>query len=327
MKAIVITAPGQLEWKDWPMPEPGPGQVRIRTGACGICATDLEIIRGSDRISFPAILGHEWAGTIDAVGEGVDESLIGRKCVAENVLSDGLEVGFEHPGGYSEYFVTESTRVQILPDSFPLTIATLVEPLAVCVRAVRRLGNANGKPLLLFGDGPIGLLMLLLLKRSGCENIALVGGRESRLALAAEFGATRVLDYHLFSGKLSSALQNELRGKIPLIVEATGSSEAINASLELGAMGCKILLIGDYGKACAKFEWNHLIHRELELIASVASAEAWPEAVRLAVEGKLPLNRLITHTLPAEQYESGIDIAGRRDAGAIKVVLEWSKNA
>ncbi len=74
MKAIVNTGPGRLEMRDLPTPSPAAGQVRIRTGAVGICATDLEMIGGWDRTGFPAIPGHEWSGTVDALGPGVDES-------------------------------------------------------------------------------------------------------------------------------------------------------------------------------------------------------------------------------------------------------------
>ncbi|MAE30524.1 MAG: dehydrogenase, partial [Verrucomicrobiales bacterium] len=80
---------------EMPVPAAGPGEALIRTGACAICATDLKMFAGWERTSFPAVAGHEWSGTVDAVGEGVDGPLVGRRCVGENVLSDGGEVGFE----------------------------------------------------------------------------------------------------------------------------------------------------------------------------------------------------------------------------------------
>ena len=115
MKAIVNTALNQLEWQDISLPQPAGGQVRVRTAACGICATDLQMIAGWTRTGFPSISGHEWAGIVDAVGAGVDAGLIGQHCVAENVLADGGEVGFEHPGGYAEGIeLTRSRRGEVV---------------------------------------------------------------------------------------------------------------------------------------------------------------------------------------------------------------------
>jgi len=82
MHAIVNTGPGKLEWQTLPTPEPAAGQVRIRTAACGICATDLQMIAGWERTKFPSIPGHEWSGVVDAIGSGVDVSLVGKPCVA-----------------------------------------------------------------------------------------------------------------------------------------------------------------------------------------------------------------------------------------------------
>ncbi len=84
MNAIVNTAPGRLEWKEWPTPEPGPSQVRVRTVACGICATDLEMIAGWKRTGVPSIPGHEWSGVVEAVGPGVGTEWLGRAVVGDN---------------------------------------------------------------------------------------------------------------------------------------------------------------------------------------------------------------------------------------------------
>jgi 2-desacetyl-2-hydroxyethyl bacteriochlorophyllide A dehydrogenase len=323
VKAIVNTGANRLEMRELSLPQPGPGEVRIRTGACGICATDLQMIAGWERTGFPAIPGHEWAGMVDAVGEGLEASLIGCKCVAENVLSDGGEVGFEHPGGYAEYLLTEAANVRVLPRDYPLNTATLIEPLAVCVRAMRRLRSDVVDPVLLLGDGTIGLLMGLLLLRGGLKRIVVVGGRDSRLKVATDFGANQILNYHAFTGDLAVAIRREAGENFPTIVEATGSISAMNAALELVASCGRILLLGDYDAARADFPWNHLLHREMELIGSNASAGAWPEAVRLAVQGDLPLDRLITHRLPSERFREGIELMRSRSGEVIKVVLEW----
>ena len=323
MKAIVNTAPNRLEFQELPLPLPGPGQVRIRTGACGICATDMLMIAGWDRTPFPAIPGHEWAGTVDAIGEGVATALAGRRCVAENVLASGGEVGFEYPGGYSEYFITEAAKIYPLPDDFPLATASLIEPLAVSVRGLKKLRLDDKSRALVIGDGPIGLLMVMLLHRADVDEIIVVGGRAPRLAIAQESGASYVLNYHQIEGDLANGILKTAGKVFPLVVEASGSAAAMQASLGLTTIGGQILVLGDYSDAHADFAWNHLLHRELEIIGSNASAGAWPDAVRLAVAGKLPLERLITHCLPVERFVEGVELTRSRRGDVVKVVLEW----
>jgi threonine dehydrogenase-like Zn-dependent dehydrogenase len=322
MKAIVNTRADGLKWLEVPLPRPAPGQVRIRTAACGICTTDLEMIAGWDRTGFPSIPGHEWSGVVDAAGSEADATLVGRPCVAENVQADGGEVGFEHPGGYGQYLLTEARLVQPLPAAFPLTTAVLIEPLAVCIRGLWRLRLEDRSRALIFGDGPIGMLMLLLLRREAVRDIVLVGGRPARLALAQELGAARVLNYHEAQGSPVDAISTALGEGFGSVIEASGSAQAMESALKLATVGGKVLVMGDYAQARADFPWDLLLHRELELIGTNASAGAWPEAVRTATEGALPLTRLISKVCPAERYAEAFDLM-RSSREAVKVVLEW----
>jgi len=323
MKAIVNTGPGQLEMQEWATPEPGPGQVRIRTAACGICATDLVMIAGWERTGFPAIPGHEWSGIVDAVGQGIDPGMVGWLCVAENVLTDGGEVGFEHPGGYAQYLITEARHVQTLPDDFPLATAAMIEPLAVSVRALHRMRLTDRGGALIFGDGPIGLIMVMLLAREGVKEIMLVGGRPARLELARELGAAHTLNYHEVHGDLAEAIKDAGARGYPNTIEASGSARAVQACMDVAEHEGRVLLIGDYGHAHADFPWMRVLIGELEVIGSNASAGGWPEAVRLAVEEKLPLDRLVTHRFPADHFAEAVALVGSRQPGVIKVVLEW----
>jgi 2-desacetyl-2-hydroxyethyl bacteriochlorophyllide A dehydrogenase len=318
MRALVNTAPGRLELQDWPLPQPGTGQVRVKTAFCGICATDLEMIAGWTRTGFPSVPGHEWSGIIDAVGAGVDDSLVGGHCVAENMLSTGGEVGFEAPGGYGEYLLVDVSNLYNLPGDFPLHLAALVEPLAVCIRAVQRLRILNLSKALVFGDGTIGLLIMLLLKRAGVEEVAVVGGRPFRIDMARDLGAVPALDYHD-----QDALSGLRKVEYPNIVEASGSDQAMQSAFALAPHGGHVLVMGDYGSTAAHFTWNDLLHREIELIGSNASAGAWEQAVRLAVSGELPLERIATHRFPIRSYADAFDLARNANAPAIRILLDW----
>jgi len=280
------------------------------------------MIAGWNRTGLGKVPGHEWAGVVDAVGPGGDRQLVGRRCVAENVLDDGGEVGFEHDGGYGQYLLTEADKVHPLPDDFPLDVAALIEPLAVSLRGVRRLRADCTKPLLILGDGPIGIMTLMLLRHSGAEQVVLVGGRESRLELASDLGASQTVNYHELGDCLAGGITQATGLRFAGIVEATGSAATADATTRLAERCGRVLIIGDYEDARAGFVWNRVLIDELELIGSNASAGAWPEAVCLAVERQLPLDKLITCRLPVDQFEHAIDLASN-DRTQMKVVMTW----
>jgi L-iditol 2-dehydrogenase len=200
--------------------------------------------------------------------------------------------------------------------------AALIEPLAVCVRAMRRLRIERTGSALVLGDGVIGLLMLVLLKRAGVVGVAMVGGRAARLAAARELGACCVINYHDAGGELGSSVARLAGHPFPNVIEASGSPAALERALVAADRGGKVLVVGDYGDGRAGFAWNHLLHRELELIGSCASAGAWGEAVALASGGGVSLGRLISHRLMAPDYARGIELA-RNDRTSLKVLLDW----
>jgi len=242
--------------------------------------------------------------------------------VAQNILVDGDEVGFEHPGGYAEYFVTDAYNVRFLPDGFSLPKATLIEPLAVCVRGMRRLRLDDRSTALIFGDGPIGLLMLCVLHLQKVEHILLVGGRTERLKLACELAVDMTMNYHELSGDLAAKILREFPSGFANVIEASGSDSAMHACLAVAQDKGKILIIGDYGATRSDFLWNDVLHHELELIGSNASEGSWDEALRLATEESLPLTKLISHIVPAEAFERGIDLM-RNSPDIVKIVLKW----
>ncbi len=323
MRAIVNTGPGQLEWAERPVPKPGPDEVLIRTAVCGICATDLEMIAGWKRTGFPAIPGHEWAGHVAAVGPGVPDEWLGRACVGENVRVGGGEVGFEHPGGYAPFFITEARLLHSLPVGFPFPAAALIEPLAVVERGLTRWRPEPHAPILVLGDGPIGLLITLALQSRGFDKITLLGGRSSRLTLGLAMGAWQAVNYHDFSGAPADELRRHAPDGFPAICEASGKAEALEWAMTLAARGGRLLVLGDYGAACSRFPWNTLLHRELELIGSNASAGGWERAVAIAVREKERLARLVTHRLPASRFAEAVELVRDRSSGSVKVVLEW----
>ena len=322
MRALVTTRPNRLELRELPTPQPGSGEVLIRTGAVGICATDLQMLAGWDRTGYPAIPGHEWAGTVEAVGPDVDPRLVGLRCVGDNILAPGIEVGFERPGGYAQFFVTEAARLHGVED-VPWHLAVLAEPLAVCLRGVHRLGLQDRSSAVVLGDGPIGLLMVAALRRAGVHRIALVGGRAQRLEVADALGACVALDYHA-TPDVAEALRRQANLRsVPNVVEASGTAYGIDLVFRLAVNEGRVLILGDYGEARADFPWNEILHRELSLIGSNAGTGAWEEAAAWIRAGDPLLAKLVTHRFPAERFQDALATLRDRASGAIKVVLEW----
>jgi len=124
-------------------------------------------------------------------------------------------------------------------------------------------------------------------------------------------------------GDLGAAIKAAGGCTFPNTIEASGSANAVQACIDVAANEGRVLLVGDYEEARASFAWNRVLIGELEIIGSNASAGAWPEAVRLAIEGALPLERLVTQRLPTERFEEGMALVRSRRPDVIKVVLEW----
>lgn len=322
MRALVNTGPNRLELCKVPTPTPGPGEVLIRTGAVGICATDLQMLAGWERTGYPAIPGHEWAGVVEAVGPEADPALVGLRCVGDNILAPGVEVGFERPGGYAECFVTQAARLYEIGD-VAWHVATLAEPLAVCLRGLGRLGLQDRGSAVVVGDGPIGLLMVATLRRAGVGRVIMVGGRGHRLDVACALGACATVNHHTAADVVTIVHERLGGAGAPNVVEASGTAAGMDLALRLAANQGRVLVLGDYGSARADYVWNDLLHRELALIGSNAGTGAWGEAAAwVRAEGAL-LDRLVTHRFAVVRYAEALATVRDRASGAIKVVLEW----
>jgi L-iditol 2-dehydrogenase len=204
-----------------------------------------------------------------------------------------------------------------------MVVATQIESLAVCVRALRRLRLEDRRSALIVGDGPTGILMLILLKAEGIEDITFVGGRKVRLDFARQFGATTILNYHEAGNNLAAAINASSGAPFSNIIEATASPAAMQTCIDVVAPQGKIVMIGDHGdEGRASFVWNRVLHKEIEIIGSNASAGAWTRAVELTVTGKVPLERMISKCVPACTGVEAVELA-RQSRDLIKVVLEW----
>ncbi|WP_026782928.1 zinc-binding dehydrogenase [Pleomorphomonas koreensis] len=210
MKAAVVHAPGDLRVEEIATPLPAAGEVRIRVARCGVCGSDIPRIVKTGAHFYPIVVGHEFSGRIDAVGEGVDAALVGRQAACVPLipnfdhpqsalgnfsLGKGYDfIGSRRQGGLAEYVTMPAGNAFLMPDSVDPAAAAFMEPLTVGLHAVNIMDFRPGRRAALVGAGGIGLLLLQNLKRLGAGSVTVFDVDPPRLETALKLGADRVFD-------------------------------------------------------------------------------------------------------------------------------------
>ncbi|TXS34609.1 dehydrogenase, partial [Streptomyces sp. ms191] len=332
-RSVVVEAPGQHRLVEGRVPEPGAGEVRLRVAAAGICMSDREVYEGRrdpGYVRYPLVPGHEWSGTVDAVGAGVDASLLGRKAVAEGFRACGVcarcragetslctagyaETGFTEPGAFADHVVVPARLLHPLPDDADLRAAALLEPAAVVAAAVRAGRPRPGERVAVVGAGTLGLLAVQLLAAATPAELAVVEPRAARGEQALRHGASELL---------TPREAEAATGRFDLVVETAGAPTTAAASCLLARRGGRVVLTGMFTAGATGIDPVHLSLSQLE-VRSVfgASSSAWTDAVRAFSLGLLDPAPLISHEFPLERFAEAIALVGGGDAKTGKVLL------
>lgn len=211
MKALVFHGPHQMAWEDWPDPHPGPGQALIAVRAVGICGSDVHGYTGlSGRRVPPMIMGHEAVGEVVALGKGTPDGFLGQQVIIRptvvcgqcemcrsgraNLCKNRSMIGVQQPGAMAEFVAAPVENLLALPEEMDCEAGTLVEPLAVGVRAVHQAGNVSGKRVLIAGCGSIGLLTMVAARQGGARQVAMTDVVAKRRETARVLGADLAID-------------------------------------------------------------------------------------------------------------------------------------
>ncbi|MFJ8884149.1 zinc-binding dehydrogenase [Streptomyces sp. NPDC102402] len=332
-RSLTVDRPGSHRLTEGPVPEPGPGEVRVRVAAAGICMSDREVYDGhrdSAYVRYPVVPGHEWSGTVDAVGEGVDPRLTGRRTVAEGFRACGScercrygdtslctagydETGFTRPGAFADHLVVPARLLHPLADDADLRAAALLEPAAVIAAAVRAGAPEAGERIAVVGAGTLGLLAVQLLAAVSPAELTVIDPRQERASLALDFGAgeARVPEE-----------AEEVRGRYDLVVETAGAPSTAADACLLARRGGRVVLTGMFTPGAVGIDPVHLSLSQLT-VRSVfgASSAAWSHAVRAFTAGLLDPAPLITHEFPLERFADAVALVGSGDPETGKVLL------
>lgn len=321
MKAVQFEDIGHVRITELPDPEPGPGEVLVKVAASGICHTDVDILNGNFAAQFPVVPGHEYAGTVVAVGEGVSSDWVGRRvavdpnipcgqCEAchenrQNLCRNLKAYGVNRNGGFAELSVVRVQNVHPIGE-LPFEQAAFAEPLGCVVHALKRLQPEPGSDALIFGAGPMGLLMLQALKAYGATRVAVVDIHGPRLELARELGADEVF--------LGAPELRRRGGSFDVVADATGVPQVVEGMMGWVRDGGKLLYFGVCPpSAQISIRPFEVYRRDLQIVGSFSLKATLPPALRLIQSGAVQVKPLLSHQFALDEFEHYLTRVGRPD--------------
>jgi len=333
MKAAVLKAVRQISVEDVPTPEIEPSDVLIHVKACGICPADVQKYNGSRNLKFPRILGHEFSGAIAAVGGDVSGLDVGQDVTADadfycrRCHYCRLGIGNlclnpkAYSGGFAEYVKVPYQNVFPLPGNISFEEATLSEPLACCIHGFHKLRLEMGDHVVIIGAGPMGLMLLQLLKMAGASAIVTEMISERR-KLASDLGADATIDPNMEDPVAAVKKLTDGRGAEGVVV-ATGSVRAIESGVQMAAKLGRVVIFGAvFPPADIRLDPNICHYNEVVITGS--EGYEFPRdriyAIQVIASRRVDVKAVISHALPLDEAAKGFEIA-ERTAG-LRVLLQ-----
>lgn len=351
MLAAVYRGVNDVRLETVPVPEIGPGEVLIRVHTCGICGTDLKKIHTGSH-SAPRIFGHETAGQIAAMGEGVENFRIGDRVMVfhhipcgqcyycrHKVFAQcpvykkvGATAGFEPSGGgFAEYvrvmgWIVRKGVVKI-PDNISYEQASFIEPVNTCMKAMEALGARPGETILVIGQGPIGIILAVLAARAGAT-VVTSDLYPQRLKISESFGLRHNLDASSNPAERVRELTDG-RGADAVIVAAAGNS-LVRPAIDAARPGGRVMLFAQTQRSEVTIDPAAVCVDEKTLLGSYsASVDLQEENVRLVFSGEVDLARLVSHRFPLHQAVEALHLASNPGPESMKIVIQpgmgWEK--
>lgn len=332
MKAVYLEETKQIQIKDIPKPFPGPGEVLIKVGACGICGSDVHYWQhgriGDFVVKEPMILGHEAAGTVMALGSGVDNVKVGDLVAMEPGIPcmkcDHCRRGFYNlcsevqffatppvDGVMKEFVVHPAQLVFPVPDGLSAEVASLAEPFSVGVHATRLARLQSGQKVLVFGAGIIGICAMIAAFEAGASEVAVVDIQDSRLDRAKKLGASEVIN-----SKNGEPRQNFY----DVTFECSGAPACSKSAIKATRSGGNVVMIGMGPDDLVEIPLLDAICREISIHGSFRYKNTYPVALGVIAKHLELFSQLITHRFKIDEAAKAFQIA-LGDPGACKVMV------
>jgi len=333
-----MTQPGQIEFKDVPRPALKPGEVLIQVRRIGVCGSDIHVYHGLHPYThYPIVQGHEVAGEITELGEGVRGFAPGDKVVFMPQVTcgkcypcrhgmyhicDSLKVmGFQTNGAAQDFFPVRAEMVLKLPESISIDQAAMIEPVSVAVHALSRYGSVEGLNVLVLGAGTIGNLVAQVAAASGANKVMITDVSDYKLKKAIECGVKLVVNPQ--EEDLGQALlQHFGADKADLILECVGVQDTISQAVTHARKGSTIVVVGVFAQK-PQVDLGLVQDRELSLLGTLMyQKKDYLRAIELVAGGKLCLDKMITHRFSFGDYLKAYEAIDSSGGKYMKVMIE-----
>lgn len=338
---MVLSAYGRLELAQMPVPVAGPGEVLVRVEACGICGSDVHGFDGSTgRRIPPIVMGHEAAGTVAAVGEGITAYAVGDRVTFDSTIYCGRcefcqrgEINlcanreiigvscdeFRRHGAFAEFLAVPERVLYKLPENFAFADAAMLEAASVALHGVRVLELAGEETVLVIGAGMIGLLIVQVAKALGAKRVFCADVDATRLELARQVGADETI---CASGDelVAAVLQLTAGHGVDAAIEAVGHKQTILAAIDVVRKGGRVSLVGNLAQE-VPLPLQKVVTRQIRLQGSCASAGEYPLAIELIAAGKIQVRPMISAIAPLEEGPRWFERLYNHEPNLMKVIL------
>ncbi|HHV93127.1 MAG TPA: alcohol dehydrogenase catalytic domain-containing protein [Firmicutes bacterium] len=338
MRRFNLVEPRLLVEEDVSAPEPQAGQALIAVKCVGICGSDIHAYYGEHPyISCPIVPGHEFAGIVTKVGEGVDEGWLGRRVTVLpslvcgkcyncrndrfNICQELKVIGCQSDGAFAEFVPVPADKLFALPEDMSWEEAALIEPLAVAVHAVRVAGDIVDQRVVVYGGGPIGLLVMQVVKAYGAKEVILSEPNSFRRSLAQQLGADYVIDPA--SVRPSQWLREKFGPDgIDLAFECVGIEDTIKEAILSNRKGTTIVVVGVFPKP-VMVDMGLVQDRELRLLGTLMYIkEDFAEAMELLSSGRVQGLPLVTHRVSFAETPKAFEIIERERGNCVKLLIK-----
>jgi len=340
MRCAVIVAPNRMELQEAAVPAPGPGEVLIQVKAVGVCGSDLHFFVGrlQKEVTYPYVVGHEFAGIVAAVGAGVEGIPVGARVACapdrpcgecewcrrgETNVCPNVRFAASHgyPGCLCDYYVVHASQVYPIADSVGFVEASICEPMAIGLHVVENIVRpAGGESYALMGAGPDGLAILTAARVNGASAVYVSDLLPERLSAAQKIGATEVCNVAEQNFEQFVLDHTDGRG-VDVAIEAAGAVPAIQQVFRIAAIHGHGVVLGIPPVDTIELDVTAARRRELTVTWARRTVGKYARALELIEQGVLDTGTVITHRFPLEQAQTAFEYVRDRRDGVLKAVI------